>query len=130
MSDTESIASLEECLVTLREQSASVERLFEETQEHFHKFRKRIDDTPRDSLAEVTLKAKPVLHDWLTKRGLPTSLSFQEFFAEFLKEHAKEHRLDLSDRSIALNADAAALIRNEGPIDLLDFMLYVPVLFE
>ena len=133
MSDSDSFDSFdafEESLSALRDHSAALERLSEQAHGHFQDFRKRISDTPRESLAEITLKAKPVLYGWLTKRGLPTSLSFQDFFAEFLKEHAKEHRLDLSDRSIHLNADAAALIRNEGPIDLLDFMLYVPRLFE
>jgi len=130
----ESIDSLsfEESLIILRDHSASIERLSDQAHGHFQNFRKRIAETPRDSMSEVTLQAKPCLFEWLKKRGLPTSLSFQEFFAEFLKEHAKEYRLDLSNRSIALNADAASLIgyTRQEPIDLLDFMVYVPRLFE
>ena len=137
MNDHESIESIdslsfEESLLILREHSASLERLSEEAHGQFQGFRKRLVETPRDSISEVTLHAKPCLSGWLNKRGLPLSLSFQEFFAEFLKEHAKEYRLDLSDRSITLNEDAAALIAytSQEPIDILDFLLYVPVLFE
>jgi hypothetical protein len=130
----ESIDSLsfEESLLILREHSASLEKLSDQAHGHFQSFRKRMAESPSESMSEVTLQAKPILHTWLKQRGLPTSLSFQEFFAEFLKEHAKEYRLDLSNRSIALNADAASLIAytSKEPIDLLDFMLYVPRLFE
>jgi len=137
MSETESIQSIdslsfEESLLILREHSAAAERLSEQAHGHFQDFRKRVAETPMESISEVTLQAKPCLSGWLKKRELPASLSFQEFFAEFLKEHAKEYRLDLSDRSISLNADAAALINyaSQEPIDLLDFLLYVPTLFE
>lgn len=137
MDENESIQSIdslsfEESLLVLREHSASLERLSEQAHGHFQDFRKRVAETPRESISEVTLQAKPCLSGWLEKRGLPVSLSFQDFFAEFLKEHASEYRLDLSDRSITLNADAAALIgyTSQDPIDLLDFLLYVPSLFE
>jgi len=137
MSETESIQSIdslsfEESLLILREHSDAIERLSEQAHGHFQDFRKRVAETPMESISEVTLQAKPILHTWLKKRELPASLSFQEFFAEFLKEHAKEYRLDLSDRSISLNADAAALINyaSQEPIDFLDFLLYVPTLFE
>ena len=137
MSENESIQSIhslsfEESLLILREHSESVEKLSEKAYGHFQDFRKRLVESPNESMSEVTLQAKPCLSGWLKKRGLPASLSFQEFFAEFLKEHAKEYRLDLSGRSIDLNADAVALIGYIGdePIDLLDFLLYVPCLFE
>jgi len=134
---TESIESIdslsfEESLMILREHSETLERLSEQAHGHFQDFRKRVAYEPRESMSEVVLKAKPILHGWLKKRDLPLSLSFQEFFAEFLKEHAKEYRLDISDRSISLNTDAAVLIgyTAQEPIDLLDFLLYVPTLFE
>jgi len=137
MSETESIESIdslsfEESLLILREHSAAAEKLSEKAHGHFQEFRKRVAYEPRESISEVTLQAKPILHKWLKQRDLPLSLSFQEFFAEFLKEHAQEYRLDLSDRSIALNTDAASLIgyTSQEPIDLLDFLLYVPTLFE
>ena len=137
MSETESIQSIdtlsvEESLIALRDHSVAVETLFEQIQDHFKQFRKLMVETPMDSLSEINLQAKEQLKPWLTQRLLPTSLSFQEFFAVFLKEHAKEHRLDLSRRSIHLNPDAVALLQynSNDPISILDFLLFIPVLFE
>lgn len=62
-----------------------------------------------EELAETELRSKPMLRKWLEARNLSTDCSFQEFFDAFLQEHKKENRLDISDRSILLNAEGCKL---------------------
>lgn len=137
MSETTSIASIEslsfeESLVTLREQAKSVETLFQETQLHYHNFRKRLYETSHVSMSDCLLTAKPKLQTWLRVRKMPFTLRFVDFFAKFLEEHANEHRLDLSSRSIRLNEESAILFNHtaDTTIHLLDLLCHIPDLFE
>ena len=79
-----------------------------------------------EDLAETELRSKPALRKWLEARNLSTDCSFQEFFDAFLQEHKKENRLDISDRSILLNADGCKLFGFPGK----DKKVLLPELLE
>jgi hypothetical protein len=140
MSETTSIASIasieslsfEESLLTLREQTKTVETLFQETQSQYHNFRKRLYESSHETMSDCLLTAKPKLQIWLRVRKIPFTLRFVDFFAKFLEEHAKEHRLDLSSRSIRLTKESAILFNHtaDTTIHLLDLLYHIPDLFE
>jgi hypothetical protein len=86
-----------------------------------------------EELSETQLHSKPLLRKWLKARDLPLDCSFQEFFQAFLDEHKKEHRLDLSDRSILLNAEGCKLFGMEGKekkVSIHDILEHLPVLYH
>ena len=67
-----------------------------------------------EELSQTELRSKSTLRAWLKSRQLAPDCSFQDFFQAFLDEHKKEQRLDLSDRSIVVNADGCKLFGLEG----------------
>ncbi len=86
-----------------------------------------------EELSETQLRSKPLLRKWLKARDLPLDCSFQEFFQAFLEEHKKEHRLDLSDRSILLNAEGCKLFGMEGKekkVSIHDILEHLPILYH
>ncbi len=86
-----------------------------------------------EELSETQLRSKPLLRKWLKARDLPLDCSFQQFFQAFLDEHKKEHRLDLSDRSILLNAEGCKLFGMEGKekkVSIHDILEHLPVLYH
>lgn len=86
-----------------------------------------------EELAETELRSKPTLRKWLEARDLSTDCSFQEFFDAFLQEHKKEYRLDISDRSILLNADGCKLFGLGGKdkkVLLLELLERLPSIYH
>jgi hypothetical protein len=86
-----------------------------------------------EELAETELRSKPALRKWLQARDLSTDCSFQEFFDAFLQEHKEDHRLDITDRSILLNADGCKLFGLAGKdkkILLLELLERLPAIYH
>ena len=85
-----------------------------------------------EELSETELLSRPSLRKWLRARDLPEDCSFTEFFEAFLLEHEKEFRLNLSDRTVCLNKDAARLfeLKPELIVTLLDILERLPLLYH
>lgn len=130
--DEEKINDVEKHLSTLKSASQMAEEQIVNALNRLklaeHKLKIELEE-----LSETQLHSKPLLRKWLKARDLPLDCSFQEFFQAFLEEHKKEHRLDLSDRSILLNAEGCKLFGMEGKekkVSIHDILEHLPVLYH
>lgn len=129
--ETETI-SLEDTLQSLKRNAYAVEIHLQQSILHLKKLQKRLIEESKD-ISQQALQPRTRMMKWLTDRGLPVESSFTEFFEVFLEEHKKEHRLDLSKRTISLNADACILFGYKSKsveLHILDLMEKLPVLYE
>jgi hypothetical protein len=130
--DEQNIVCIEQHLSSLKNASQIAEQEMINVLNRFklveHKLKIELEE-----LSETQLRSKPLLRKWLKARNLPLDCSFQEFFQAFLDEHKKEHRLDLSDRSILLNAEGCKLFGFEGKdkkVSIHDILEHLPVLYH
>lgn len=130
-SDSSDIQDVEAILGSLHRICANVEKLTDSSFRRFRTISKRAKQevTP---LRLHTLQAKPAAEPWLKKRKLAVKPTFRDFFECLINEHAKEHRLDLTSRSIRLNADAATLLGLpvDTSLSFFDLMRHLPQAFH
>ena len=124
--------SLEDTLQSLKRNASATETYLVESIHHLRQFQKRVAEESKE-LSQMNLAPKTRMMKWLTERGLPVECSFPEFFEVFLAEHKQDHRLDLSRRTIRLNAAACILygVKGKDPeVHILDLMEKLPILYE
>ncbi len=129
--ETETI-SLEDTLQSLKRNAYAVEIHLQESIQSVKALQKKLIEESKD-LSQQALQPRTRMMKWLTDRGLPVESSFTEFFEVFLEEHKKDHRLDLSKRTISLNAEACILFGYKSKhveLHILDLMEKLPVLYE
>lgn len=125
-SEGESEGSYIESLTILKNAIKDVDALFTKCQEHYKVFHQKVS-LPLD---EALLEPRPSTIEWLQKRKLPLKLTFADFFAKMLEEH-RDMRLDISTRSIIVNADAAKLfgVPTDTHVSILTILQKLPILF-
>lgn len=130
--DEQNIVQIEQHLSSLKTASQIAEQEIVAALNRFklieHKLKIELEE-----LSETQLRSKPLLRKWLKARDLPLDSSFQDFFQAFLAEHKKEHRLDLSDRTILLNAEGCKVFGIEGQdkkVSIHDILERLPMLYH
>ena len=129
--ETETI-SLEDTLQSLKRNAYAVEIHLQQSIQYVKALQKKIVEESKD-ISQQALQPRTRMMKWLTDRGLPVESSFTEFFDVFLEEHKKDHRLDVSKRTISLNADACVLLGYKSKhveLHIFDFMEKLPLLYE
>lgn len=122
--ETESESSLEEILETLTRTAKGMEISLFEARVQMRMVQKKVS-------AEVALQPRAKVRTWLEKRGRPVTADIEEFFEWLLEEHAQDDRLDVSARSIILNADAQHLFGlGKQPIAFLDLLEHLPKVYS
>ena len=124
--------SLESTLQSLKRNARAVEIHLQQSIQDVKKLQKHVTEESKD-ISQHALLPRTRMMKWLTDRGLPVESSFTDFFEVFLAEHKKDHRLDVSKRTICLNADACVLFGYKSKqleLHILDLMEKLPVLYE
>lgn len=112
--ESEETISLEDTLENLKRNAYASQVLLQESLKHVKQFQKRLVEETSVPPSEKPLQPKTRMMKWLTDRHLAVESSFSDFFEAFIDEHKEEHRLDLSNRSIHLNAKACILLGYSG----------------
>ena len=130
-SETESeYLEIEKQLSTLKDKSKGVEDSLISAMNRLkvvqHKIKIEVDE-----MSQSEMRCKASLRKWLEKRGFSKEISFEEFFQKFLDEHREEDRLDMMDRTILLNKDAAKLfdLKEESKLTVLQFIENLPLVY-
>ena len=130
-SETESeYLEIEKQLSTLKDKSKGVEDSLVSAMNRLkvvqHKIKIEVDE-----MSQSEMRCKASLRKWLEKRGFSKEISFEDFFQKFLDEHREEDRLDMMDRTILLNKDAAKLfdLKEESKLTVLQFIEKLPLVY-
>jgi hypothetical protein len=130
-SETESeYLEIEKQLSTLKDKSKGVEDSLVSAMNRLkvvqHKIKIEVDE-----MSQSEMRCKASLRKWLEKRGFSKEISFEEFFQKFLDEHREEDRLDMMDRTILLNKDAAKLfdLKEESKLTVLQLIEKLPLIY-
>lgn len=129
MESDEEDVSLKQLFGSLKQTAKHIRSQIDESLYHMHQFEKNLKD---EEVPTIPLRPTKRLRKWLIRRDLAVETSFSEFFDRFLQEHSEENRLDLSGKTIRMNADACSLFRIHeiNPVvSLWDLLAKFPLLY-